>query len=119
MEDNLLAAKAYFEKIARKRLNMFVSEMKKQYAYRLKLQGFMSKDIQKVINVTHDQVWHYLNRWKSNPDTEQIVSENIDKWIEEGVYPVVVRQYKSDIIRRTSYRLSENPFDPITYQNIN
>lgn len=119
MENDLLLVKAYFEKIERKRLNMFVSEMKKQYTERLKQQGFRSKDIQKVISVTHDQVWHYLNRWKPNPFTEDIVAENLDKWIEQGIYPIVVREYNGNINMKTSYKLSENPFDPITFKKIN
>jgi len=119
MENDLLLVKAYFEKIERKRLNMFVSEMKKQYTERLKQQGFRSKDIQKVISVTHDQVWHYLNRWKPNPFTEDIVAENLDKWIEQGIYPIVVREYNGNMNMKTSYKLSENPFDPITFKKIN
>jgi len=47
---------------------------------------------------------YMLNRYKENKEISKLISENMDKWIEDMVYPISVHTNNS-----TKYVLDENP----------
>lgn len=107
--EELIKARAYFEKAKGIRMGLWMSELRRQYAIRMSKQGAESKHIKAVTFLRHDQIWHYLNRCKPNPSIEKVVIEEMDKWIDNGLYPVSKRVMNGKVHIRTDYELSEDP----------
>lgn len=115
---DLIAARSYFEKAKGKRIGMYMSEMRRQYALRMHKDGAKSKHIQAITFLRHDQVWHYLNRYSPDKTVESEVVEHIDEWIEKGLYPISFRVVK-DNTTTTDYVLDEDPsYKACTSKNI-
>jgi hypothetical protein len=107
--EKLMMARKYFEKAKGKRIGTWMSEMRKQYAIRMHNEGAESKHIKEVVFLRHDQTWHYLNRCKPNPQIEKIVLENMDEWIEKGLYPISLRIRYAGGEEKMEYVLNEDP----------
>lgn len=107
--EELIKAKKYFEKAKGIRMGLWMSEVRKQYALRMHREGAKSRHIKSVTFLRHDQTWHYINRCKPNPQVENVVLENMDEWIEKGLYPISVRIVKGNVHLETGYELSEDP----------
>ena len=107
--EELMMAKRYFEKAKGKRIGTWMSEMRKQYAIRMSKAGAESKHIKEIVFLRHDQTWHYLNRCKPNTEIEKIVLENMDEWIEKGLYPISIRVRGANGYDKIEYILNEDP----------
>jgi len=102
--DKLIKARAYFEKAKGNRMGLYMSELRRQFVVMMDKEGAKSRHIGKVTFLRHDQIWYYLNRYKENKEISKLISENMDKWIEDMVYPISVHTNNS-----TKYVLDENP----------
>lgn len=109
----LMQAKKYFEKAKGKRIGTWMSELRRQFVIRMNAEGAESKHIKAVTFLRHDQTWHYLNRYKSNPEVEKIVVEHMDEWIEKGLYPMSRKKYESVNHHKTEYVLQTNPNEKV------
>ena len=81
-----------------------MSELRRQFVLRMHQEGAKSRHIGKVTFLRHDQIWYYIKRYKENKAVSKIISENMDKWIENMLYPVSVHTNDT-----TEYFLSGNP----------
>lgn len=102
--DKLMKARAYFEKAKGNRIGLYMSELRRQFVLRMHNKGAQSRHIGKVTFLRHDQIWHYINRYKEDKVVSKIISENMDKWIDDMLYPVSVH-----VNDNTEYVLSEDP----------
>jgi hypothetical protein len=105
----LMKAKEYFEKAKRQRIGMYMSEIRRQFVIKMNSEGAESKHIKAVTFLRHDQTWHYLNRCKPNPVIEKLIIENMDEWIDKGLYPVPVVLRDVENKDKTSFILTEDP----------
>jgi hypothetical protein len=105
----LIKAKKYFEKAKGKRIGTWMSELRRQFVIRMNKDGAESKHIKVVTFLRHDQIWHYLNRYKVNPEVECVVVENMDEWIQKGLYPISVPAKLDGNHEKTWYVLNEDP----------
>lgn len=112
--EKLVMAKKYFEKAKGKRIGTWMSELRRQFVIRMSAEGAESKHIKAVTFLRHDQTWHYLNRYKSNPEVEKIVVENMDEWMEKGLYPMSRKKYESVNCHKTEYVLQTNPNEKVS-----
>jgi len=98
MEANeLLIAKNYFEKAKKKRVGQYMSELRRQFIIRMQKNGARSRHIQAVTFLRHDQVWHYINRYKPNQNIEKQVSEMMDEWMEKSLYPISAYNHTGEL----------------------
>jgi hypothetical protein len=107
--EKLMMARNYFEKAKGKRIGTWMSELRRQFVIRMDKDGAESKHIKAITFLGHDQTWHYLNRCKPNPQVEKIVIENMDEWIEKGLYPISVRVRLANGYDKMEYVLNEDP----------
>jgi len=90
-----LSDREYFLKIAKYR-GEFIVEMRKQYAEILKKNGFKLQEIADFFGLkNHATICHLLSYKKSSKDTEQYIRLNLERFINEKIYPMYK---KSDII---------------------
>lgn len=108
-QEQLIKAKKYFEKAKGLRIGLWMSEIRKQFAIRMHKEGAESRHITAITFLRHDQIWHYLNRCKPNPNVEKVVLENMDEWIDSGMYPISHRSHINGVYVETSYELSDDP----------
>lgn len=105
MEANkLIQARAYFEKAKGNRIGLYMSELRSQFVLRMHKEGAKSRHIGKVTFLRHDQIYYYIRRYKENKAVSKIISDNMDKWIEDMLYPVSVHTNDT-----TEYVLNEDP----------
>lgn len=107
--EELLKAKKYFEKAKGKRLGLWMSELRRQYVIRMNNKGAKSRHIRAITFLRHDQIWHYLNRCKPDIDVEKIVIENMDEWMDKGLYPLSAKRSIKGDSYKTDYVLNRNP----------
>lgn len=107
--EELAKAKRYFEKAKGKRIGLWMSELRRQYAIRMNKEGAKSRHIGAVTFLKHDQIWHYLNRCNPDLNVEKIVIEKMDEWIDKGLYPISTKRSIGNNMYKTSYILNENP----------
>lgn len=107
--EQLIKAKKYFEKSKGKRVGTFMSELRRQFVIRMNKEGAESKHIKAITFLRHDQIWHYLNRYKANPEVERVIVENMDEWIQEGLYPISIPIKAGGNHEKTWYVLNEDP----------
>jgi hypothetical protein len=102
--EQLIKARAYFEKAKGKRMGLYMSELRSQFVLRMHKEGAKSRHIGKITFLRHDQIYYYIRRYKENKAVSKIISENMDKWIEDMLYPVSVHTNDT-----TEYVLNEDP----------
>lgn len=96
----------YFEKIAYARCSDWVVEMRRQIAIKMMSEGIKPGRTAKVLHVSHCLMSFYRDRMVPRPDVTEVVTENLWKWIDEGLYPMPGNTGR---LLSYTYRLTDDP----------
>ncbi len=101
----------YFSNIRRQR-NPYLTNMRVILAFKMFKDGMIQNDIAIILNRDHSSVSHIFNKEVLQDRIYEEVVENMDQWMQDGVYPSTVgvyvrkkdQRYKTDKWRLT-YKL--------------